>query len=175
MDLAEQRGRVLQAQSRAKRKRAVLGAFADTVQSNDPAEPNHALQVAQLLSDPESNIGRPANEGRIGKARIERSQRVKARRSREEGRLTANEHILMVGESGERSSARLGRRSETIGRFADSALQRRRNDRAITGASTEVARQLVAKPRVRHPLAGMVGGEQAHHDSERTKTALRGV
>src|SRR5580693_1989858 len=101
MDLAEGRRGVLQAQSRAKRKRAV-GALSDVVQPSDPAQPNHALQVAQLLCDPEPNIGRPADEGRIGKARIERSQRVKARRSREEGRLTANEHILMVGESFER-------------------------------------------------------------------------
>src|SRR5580693_10076072 len=172
MNRAQEGRDVLQAQSRAKRKRAVLGAFADTVQSNDPTEPNHALQVAQLLCDPEPNISRPANEGCVGKARIERRQRVEARRSREEDGLVANEHILMVGESAERGSARLRRRSETIGRLADSALQRRRNDRAITGASTEVARQLVAKPRICHRLTRMVGGEQAHYDTGRTEAAL---
>jgi len=152
MNRAQKRRGVLQAQSRAERKRAVLGSFADTVQSNNPTEPNHALHVAQLLSDPEPNIGRSANEGCVGKARIERRQRVEARRGREEAGLIANEHILMVGESGERGSARLRRRSETIGRPADSALQRRRNDRAITGASTEVARQLIAEPRICHRL-----------------------
>src|SRR5580704_19747440 len=113
MDLAEGRRGVLQAQSRAKRKRAV-GALSDVVQPSDPAEPNRALQVAQLLCDPEPNIGRPADEGRIGKARIERSQRIETCRSGKEGRLAADEHVLMIGEGAERRGALLRRRGETV-------------------------------------------------------------
>ena len=128
-----------------------------------------------MLGDPEPDIGRPADEGRIGKARIERSQRIEARRSSEENRLVADEYVLMIGEGGERRGALLRRRGETVGRLADRRLQRRRDDRAITGASAEIARKLVAKPRVRHRLAGMVGGEQAHHDPRRAEAALRGV
>ena len=81
----------------------------------------------------------------------------------------------MVGEGGERRGALLRRRGETVGRLADAALQRRRDDRAIAGASAEIARKLVAKRRVRQRLAGMVGGEQAHHDARRAEAALRGV
>src|ERR1700733_15664458 len=108
MNRAQEGRGILQAQSRAKRKRAVLGAFADTFQSNDPTEPNHALQVAQLLCDPEPNISRPADESRIGKARIERRQRVEARRSREEDGLVANDHMLMAGE---KARCAIGRRT----------------------------------------------------------------
>src|SRR5271155_724347 len=111
MDLAEQRGRVLQLQSRPERKSAV-GALSDVVQPSDPAQPNHALQVAQLLGDPEPDIGRPANEGRIGKASVERSQRIETCRSGKEGRLAADEHILMIGEGVERPGTLLRSRGE---------------------------------------------------------------
>ena len=118
MDLAKQRGRVLQRQSRPERKRAV-SALSDRVQPGDPAEPDHALQVAQLLGDPEPDVGRPADERRIGKARIERSQRIEACRSGEEGRLAADEHVFIIDEGVERSSALLRRRGEMVGRLTD--------------------------------------------------------
>ena len=51
---------------RPKRERSI-SAFADSVEPGDPAEPNHALQIAQLLGDPEPNIRRPADERRVRK------------------------------------------------------------------------------------------------------------
>ena len=118
MNRAQPRHGVCQRNAGSDRKSAV-GALADIVQPNNPAEPNHALQVAQLLGDPETDIGRPADEGRIGKARIERSERIEARRGGEEGRLVADEHVLMVSEGGERRGALLRRRGETVGGLTD--------------------------------------------------------
>ena len=102
---------------------APSGALADSVQPGDPAKPDHALEIAQLLGDPEPNIGRPADERRVGKARIERRKRIEARRGGEEGGLAADEHVPMVGEGGERRGALSRRRGETVGRLADAGLQ----------------------------------------------------
>ncbi len=175
MNRAKLRHRVRQRNARSDRKRAVLGAPADIVQPSDPAEPNHALQVAQLLGDPEPNVGCPAHEGRVGKARIQRRQRIETRGRREEGGLVANKYIPVVSELGKRRSAFARRRRESVGRRAVARLQRRREDRTIAGASAEISRELVAKPRISHRVIGLVGGEQAHHDPGRAKATLRGV
>ena len=66
-------------------------------------------------------------------------------------------------------------RRESVGRRAVARLQRRREDRTITGASAEISGELVTKPRVGLRRARMVGGEQAHHDPGRAEAALRGV
>ena len=106
---------------------------------------------------------------------IERGERSEARGRREERARVADEHVPLVGKSGKRGGALRRRRGETVGRLTDAGLERRAQDRAIAGAAAEIARKLVAKPCICRRLAGMVGGEQAHHDPGRAEAALRGV
>ena len=106
---------------------------------------------------------------------IERGERFEARRGGEERARVADEHVPMRRQGGKRGGAFLRRRGETVGRFTDAGLKRRRDDRAIAGAAAEIARKLVAKPCICRGLGGMIGGEQAHHDPGRAEAALRGV
>ena len=128
-----------------------------------------------MLGDPKPNVRRPADEGRVGKARIERRERIEARWSGEEGGLVADEHVSVVGEGGERRGALSRRRREPVGGRAVAGLERRREYRAIAGASAEIAGELVTEPAVGLRRARMVGGEQAHHDPGRAEAALRGM
>ncbi len=88
------------------------------IEPRDAAEPDHALQVAQLLGDPQADVGRAADQGRVGKARIERGEQIEARRGGEEGLLVADEHVLLAGKRGERGGALPRRRGEAVGGLA---------------------------------------------------------
>src|SRR5208282_4720983 len=75
-----------------------------------PSEPDDALQVAQLLGDPKPDVGRPSDQSRVGKPGVERCKSVNTGRRREEDGLVADEHVFLVGESGESGRPRSRRR-----------------------------------------------------------------
>ncbi len=160
--------------ARAERERTI-GTVLDRVEPADPSEPDDALEVTQLLGDPEADVGRAGDKRRVGKTLIERGERVEARGRGEEAALVADEEVRIVGEPGERPGALGRRRCEAVGRGSVAGREPCGQDRAIAGAAAEIAGELVAEARGGRGRAGMIGGEQAHHDARRAEAALRAV
>ena len=132
-------------------------------------------EVAELLGDPEADVGRARNEGRVGKAPVELGKGGDVRRGGEKPAFVADEKPGRIGERRERGRA-LGRsRSETIGRRAVAGGEARGQDRAIAGAAAKIAGELVVEAGRSRGRARVIGGEQAHHDPGRAEAALRAV
>ena len=173
MQRRQRRRRASERRARAE-PQAVCG-FLDRVEPRDAAEPDDLLGIAQLLGDPQADVGRAANEDRVGIAGIEIGERRLARRRGEERALLADEKIAPVRKRSERGAA-LGRlRLEAVGGRAVAGRQRRVDDRLVAGAAAEVARQRLADASIGRGLALVVEREQAHDDSRRAEAALRAV
>ena len=108
-------------------------------------------EVAQLLGDPQADVGRAADQRGAGKAGVERGERGFARRRGEEGAVVADEQVAAVGERRQRRGALGGRGGETVGGLAVAGRQRRVDDRPIAGAAAEVAGERVAHALRRSP------------------------
>ena len=174
MDPRKKRGGVAEREGGAERQGAV-GRLADRVEAGDPAEPDDLGELAQLLGDPEADVGRPADQRGAGVAGIERGERIEARRSGEKARLVSDEKVPPVGERGERSGPLIGRGGEPVGGRAVAGRKARVDDRPVAGAAAEIAGELIAEARRRRRGPRMIGGEQAHHDARRAEAALRAV
>ena len=173
MQRGEMRRGVLQRRARADAQG--VPALLDRVESGDAAEPDDLLQVAQLLGDPQADVGRAADQHGARKAGVKRGERSFARRRGEEGVVVADEQVAAVGERRQRRGALGGRGGETIGRPAVAGRQRRVDDRPIAGATAEVAGERVARALVGRRLALVIEREQAHDDAGRAEAALRAV
>ena len=171
--LKKRRG-VAERDAGAERQRAV-GRLADRVEAGNPAEPDDLAQLAQLLGDPEADVGRPGDQRGVGVAGVERGERIEARRRGEEARLVAGEKVLPVGERGERRGPLAGRGGEPVGGRAVAGRKSGREDRPVAGAAAEIAGKLFVEARRRRGGPGMIGGEQAHDDARGAETALRAV
>ncbi len=96
-------------------------------------------QVAHLLGDPQPDIGRAGDDGRVGMPLVERGEAVDARRRGEEAVLVADEDVVGVGEEGEQAGRVAGVDGEAVPPRLGAGGDRRIDDRPVAGAAAEVA------------------------------------
>ena len=102
--------------------RSVFAVLGDRVEPGDAAEPDDLLQIAELLGDPEADVGRAAEQHGVGMTLIELGERALARGRGEERALVADEKIAAVVELRERRAARPGARRRSGRRGAPSQV-----------------------------------------------------
>ena len=126
-----------------------------------------------MLGDPEPDIGSAGDEGGVGKSLVERGERIEARGRGKEAVLIADEEVaVVIRKRRERRGSSVGGRGEPVGRRAVAGRERRGEDRPVAGTAAKIAGKLVAEAGRRRRDAGMIGGEEAHHDARRAKAAL---
>ena len=174
MDRGKQRLRLRQASRRRRtRRRPVL--VGDRVEPGDPAEPDDALEVAQLLCDPEADVGRAGDQRRVRKTLVERSEPVEARGRGEEAPSSPTNRSASSASACERRGALLGvaAKRSSARRRRSRAPPRGSGDSRCSGRDCRRAGRRGSAAVARRP--GMVGREQAHHDARRAEAALRAV
>ena len=142
MDRGKKRRGFGESHAGAERKGPVL--VGDCVEASDPAEPDDALEVAQLLRDPEADVGCAPDQRCVGETFVERSETLNARGRSEELALVADAEVSIVCERCERRGAVLICRGEAVSRRAVTCRERRRQDRTISGAAAKIAGKLIA-------------------------------
>ena len=134
------------------------------------------LDRGELLGDPQADVGRAGDDRRIGMSRVELRQGLLARRCGKKGAIIPDEEIGLVVERTERLQPRGGAPGEPIVGRLGAGFQGGIDDRPVSRASAQVSGEHIVDCFAgRRAVAGMVVGEQAHHDARRAKAALRAV
>ena len=147
------------------------------VEAAGPADMDDLREVAELLGDPQPDVGRAGDDGRIGMLLIEVGDAVDRRRRGEEAVAVADEDVVVVGEEAEEAGGLGGIGGEMVAARRRTGGERRLDDRPIAGAAAEIAGDPVGhRVAVERPRIGrLIEGEQAHDEAGRAEAALRGV
>ena len=148
----------------------------DAVEIGHLADMDDARQVAQLLGDPQADIGAAGHDGGVRVKLVELGEAVDAARRGEEAAFVADEDILAVGEEGEHALHVVAAGAEAVVAPAFAGRHRGVDDRPVAGAAAEIAGDPVIDLVARHLAFGrLVHGEQRHDEARRAEAALRGV
>ena len=149
----------------------------DRIEAGDPAEPDDLGQIAQLLGDPQPDIGRARDEDRVRILGVERGQGLDARRGGEEALRRADHDVGLVVEVGERAGDLRLLVGEAVAPGAGAGGERGIDDRTVAGAAAQVPGDPVVHGGAGDgPACGiMEQREQRHHEAGRAEAALGAV
>ena len=116
-----------------------------------------------------------ADDGGVGMAHAEGCELVFAGGCGEERFVVADDETGVVGEPGEQRRGLAGTPREGVVRLSRAARERGVRDRAVAGATAQVAGEPVVHNRPVRAPPRVVKGEEAHHESGGAEPALRRV
>ncbi len=147
----------------------------DPVKLFDTTDQYDARQLAHLLGDPQSHVGRTCDDGRLRIAGGKIAKRVRTGRPCDEAVSRSAEQIGSVLQLRQLPGRLVRGPGPAVERRAGAGPGGRIDDGAIARAAAEIAGDLVDDVLPRRRLAGMIEREERHDESRRAEAALRTV
>ena len=117
----------------------------DPLQLAHPADVDHRVEHAQMLGDPQADVGRARDDAGVGMLEQQVGQRIERRRREEPALAVADRHRLVILQRlqlGDGIRSR-GEQARIAAPLSSSIAPCRRDDRLIAGAAAEVAGERV--------------------------------